>query len=345
MNYYLIAVSGIVLSFIFIKFALYFFPKWNLIDKPQKYGLKRMPIPYFGGITIILSFVLGILFWLTVDFKLLILLALIFFVGIISFVDDKKGLSPFIRLSMQLLLGVVLYFVGIKIQTLPNPLGIEFNLLSIQFVGVAIFSLLATVIWVVLIMNSINWVDGLNGLTSGISSIAFFIIFLLSIKPGLHTIDQSVVATMALLLSSIILVFCFFDFYPAKILMGDTGTMFIGFMIASLSIYAGGKLATALLVLGVPIIDAIWTIFRRILSGQSPVKGDLKHLHHRFLNAGFSDRQVLIIYYLITLIFGLLALFLNNTQKVWAILGLIAFMSTLVLAVVLLDIEKSRKKD
>ncbi len=344
MNYLLIAISGLILALILIRLALLLFPRWGLMDKPHKYNLKRAPIPYYGGIPIVLAFTIGSLFWLKGDPKLLIFLGLGLIVAIVSFIDDKRGLSPVLRLLMQIGVGLGLYFTGIEVQAFPNPLGPEIVLNSWLWGGIAVGGLLITVLWVILIMNTVNWIDGLNGLPSGLSTIAALTIFFLSIKPGIHSVDQTSVAVMALLLAMTTLVFCFHDFYPAKILMGDTGSMFLGFMLAGLAIYSGGKLATAFLVLGVPILDSIWIIVRRILAKKSPLKGDLEHFHHRLLYAGLSNRQALWINYLVAIIFGFLALVLGSGQKIWAMIGLMAVMATLGLSVVILDIEKKRKK-
>jgi UDP-GlcNAc:undecaprenyl-phosphate GlcNAc-1-phosphate transferase len=315
------------------------------MDRPHKYGLKRDPIPYYGGAAIVVAFLVGALALLPWDFKLLAFLGIGVVVAVISFVDDRRGLSPILRLLMQIFAGIGLFAAGIFVSAIPNPVGPEIALYSNVWGGIAIFSLVVTVLWVVLIMNTMNWVDGLNGLPSGVSTIALLTIFFLSIKPGIHAIDQSTVAVMALLLAMIVVVFWLHDFYPAKILMGDTGSMFLGFMLAGLSIYSGGKLATAFLVLGLPILDAIWVILRRILSKKSPFKGDLEHFHHRLLNAGLTVRQALTVIYIVSVIFGILALILGSGQKIWAIIGLMAVMATIGFSVVILEVEKKRKKD
>jgi len=344
MNYLLIAISGLVLGFIFVRLALLIFPRIGLLDKPSKYGLKRLPIPYYGGIAIVLAFLIGVLFWLKIDQKLLVFLGLGLIVSGVSFIDDRSGVSPISRLLMQILVGIGLFAGGIFVQAFPNPFGMELVLTNFNLGGVAVISLLVTVLWVVLVMNTINWIDGLNGLPSGVGGIAALTIFFLSIKPGIHAIDQSAVAVMALLLAMILLAFWLHDFYPAKILMGDTGSMFLGFVLAGLSIYSGGKLATAFLVLGLPILDAVWVILRRMMAGKSPFKGDLDHLHHRLLRVGLTVRQALLVIYLISLVFGILAIFLGGGQKIWAIIGLMAVMVTIGLSVVILEVEKKRKK-
>lgn len=152
--------------------------------------------------------------------------------------------------------------------------------------------------------------------------IAALSLFLLSIRPEIHYDigSQIPVATMSIILFASALAFWFFDFYPAKILMGDTGSMFLGFVLATLAIFSGGKVATAILVMGFPLLDAIWVILRRIVSGKSPMKGDLKHLHHRFLQIGLSQRKALILIYLLCASFGGIAVFLEGIQKLYAII-------------------------
>ena len=344
MNFLYIAITGLVLSYLLVKLALYYFPKWGMMDRPHKYGLKRAPIPYYGGTVVVLAFLAGSVFWLNFDLKLACFLGIGLLVAVISFLDDWKGLSPIVRLLMQVAAAVGLFFSGTFVGTLPNPLGPEINLLGWQVGGLAVLSLVATVLWVVMIMNTLNWIDGLDGLSSGVSGIAALTIFLLSVKPGLHSVDQTAVAIMALLLGVIVAVFWWYNFYPARILMGDTGSMFLGFMLAGLSIFSGAKLGTALLVLGFPILDAIWVILRRIINKKSPFKGDLFHFHHRMIYAGLSNRQALLVIYLAAAVFGAMALVLGSGQKVWAIIGMLFTMSIIGFAVVLLEVENNRKR-
>jgi UDP-GlcNAc:undecaprenyl-phosphate/decaprenyl-phosphate GlcNAc-1-phosphate transferase len=344
MQYIWVAITGLVLSAIFLRFAFYFFPKWGLMDRPHKYGLKRAAIPYYGGLVIVISFLIGCAVFLQFDFKLFSFLLLATLIAMISFFDDLRGIKPVYRLLLQVGAAIGLFFSGTFVSAFPNPIGAEINLMAVEWGGVAVISLLVTVLWVILIMNTLNWIDGLNGLSSGVSGIAALVLFVLSVMPGMHVVDQSTVAIMALLLFVILAVFWIFDFYPAKILMGDTGTMFIGFILAGLAIFSGGKLATAVLVLGFPILDALWVIIRRLLEGKSPFAGDLQHFHHRLLYAGLSERQALIVIYIASAVFGLLALILGSGQKMWAVIGMISVMAVIGFAVVLMEVENNRKK-
>jgi len=159
-----------------------------------------------------------------------------------------------------------------------------------------------------------------------------------------HVVDQTTVATLAIIVSSMCLAFWIFDFHPAKILLGDTGSMLIGFLLAVFAIFAGGKVATAFLVLGFPILDAFWVITRRIVKGQSPMKGDLKHLHHRLLEVGLSERKALILIYLLCAFFGGSAIFLGTTGKLYLIIVmglLMVIMASMIVFYGLKNLSKS----
>jgi len=330
------AIFAFVLTLLLVKIALQLFPKIGLMDRPHKYGLTRKPIPYYGGLTIYIAFVVSVLMFVHLDMHVIALLLSATLIAVISFLDDLFGLSPWLRLGVQIIAAVTLVVAGIGIHSLSNPLGQP--LLLDQWVvnidglySLSVFASLFTVVWVVGIVNTMNFLDGLNGLPSGVTVIASLTLFLLSIRPGIHY-DMSAqvpIATMSIVLFACTLAFWFFDFYPAKILMGDTGSMFLGFLLAAFAIFSGGKIATAFLVLGFPILDAGWVIIRRIVQGKSPMRGDLKHLHHRLLEVGLSDRKALVLIYILCAVFGFIAVFLEGIQKVYAVGVLGVFMVVL----------------
>jgi UDP-GlcNAc:undecaprenyl-phosphate GlcNAc-1-phosphate transferase len=217
---------------------------------------------------------------------------------------------------------------GIGILSISNPFGGTPFILDAQKFEIVIFgikmsfvllSAVFTIIWVVLIINTMNFLDGVPGMVSGTSAIAGSAIFLLAIRPG-NLVDQHAVALMAGVIAVAALSFLIFDFHPPKILMGDSGSMFLGFILATLAIYSGGKVATAFLVLGFPILDAVWAIFRRLISGKSPFKGDLGHFHHRLIEIGLSERKAMLVIYFVSLVFGGIAVFIGSGQKLVAII-------------------------
>lgn len=295
------------LTLILTLFALKFFPYLNLVDRPEKYGLKRKPIPYYGGLTIFFSFVIATLIFLPLSREVLGLLLGASLLTIVSFFDDYRGLPVIFRLLIQVLSASILVFSGIGITEISNPFG---GVLSLEVFWLAeIF----TIVWIVVITNAVNWLDGVPGLSPGVGTLAALVIFFLAVRPDFHFFDQSAVITLAAIIVGCALAFTIFNFPPPRILFGDTGSILLGFVLAALAIFSGGKIATAVLVLGLPILDFGFVIVRRILSKRSPLQGDLSHLHHRFLAAGLSKCQTVLIFYLIAGLFGLSAIFIPHT--------------------------------
>lgn len=332
MQYALPALSAFGLTVISILIALKAFPKLGLVDKPHKYGLKRKPIPYPGGMLLYFVFVALALIFFGPTTKLLGLLLGAGLLVIISFLDDRLDISPWIRLLTQVVVGVIMVAVGIGIESITNPFGghIPLNEIKISLewgamsYTLVLFSAIFTVIWIVLIVNTMNWLDGIPGLVSGITVLASLSLFFLSISD--RVVDGHEVATMAIIVAMIAFAFWLFDFYPPKILLGDSGSMLFGLLLAVMAIFSGGKIATAFLILGFAILDALYVIVYRLLNKKAPWKGGewdkyrkAVHLHHRMLQFGFSERQVLIAIYVLSAIFGVSALFLGTRGKFWAI--------------------------
>lgn len=314
------------------------------MDKPEKYNIRRPPIPYSGGLIIFAAFILTTLIFIDIDKKVLGLIFGAILITFVSFWDDCFSLSPWVRLLTQILVGCITVFAGIKIQMITNPFGAPFmlDLVKLNIFGEEIWLLSAIliIIWLVAMMNVMNWLDGIPGLSSGVGIIASLVIFILSIQ-GFHTVSQTTVVILSIALLFSLLAFWIFDFYPPKILMGDTGSMLLGFLLGIFAIFSGGKLATAFLIMGFPVLDSVWVIIRRIIQGKSPVKGDLSHFHHRLLRVGLSERKALLLNYLLCGIFGVIALLLDNAaQKLVAliILGVIMVIS----GVIVVLIERAR---
>lgn len=319
-----------VISLVGLSLVLLVFPKIGLMDRPERYGIKRNPIPYPAGVVIWLSFFLGSLFFLDIlrDSTIGLLLGGSL-VMVVSFYDDRVGLNPIFRLLVQILAaGILIYFhIGITHLNIPMWGVLDLTIWKIAFFGgnITVFSDLLTLFLIVLFTNSMNWLDGSPGLPSGISFIAATVLFLLAMRPGLHATDQTEFATLAIMLAGACAVFVFFDFPKPKLLMGDTGSMFLGFTLGTLAIISGGKLATVFLILGVPLVDAFLVIVRRIMRGQLPWKGDYTHIHHRLKKAGFSEKQTALIIYAIAALFGVVALFLHTEGKAVALIALLLF--------------------
>jgi UDP-GlcNAc:undecaprenyl-phosphate/decaprenyl-phosphate GlcNAc-1-phosphate transferase len=302
------------------------------MDNPQKYGLTRKPIPYFGGLAIFISVLISVLVFIPLNKEILALTTGMILLTTISFLDDAFRLPPILRLFIQIIAAGILIIGGIGITHLTNPFGGTFDLTAFGWNLGSIFDeeyhfmLIAdlfTIAWVLLLVNSLNWLDGVAGLSSGIAGLAALVIFFLAARTGFHYFDQSAVIALAGILAGSALAFTVFNFPPPKILLGDSGSMLLGFILAALAIFSGGKIATAALVLGFPLLDATWVILRRIFSGQSPLRGDYGHLHHRLLAAGLSERRTVLIIYLASAAFGTIALFMNNAFGKLLALGIL----------------------
>lgn len=330
MNFLLPLIFSFLATLFGILAILKFFPKLGLMDRPHEYGLTRKPVPYSGGLIFVAVFLSASFLFLDITPPLAGVIFAVLLLTVVNFADDRRRLSPWLRLIAQTLAAVIVIFAGIKIQLINTPFGAPLMLDGIIFTlagqKIWLLSALAIIVWLVLIMNVMNWLDGIPGLASGVSAIAFGALFLLAIQK-FHIVDQTTVIVLAGVLGASALVFAFFDFAPPRLLMGDTGSMFLGFMIGVLAIFSGGKLATALIVMGLPVIDAFFVIVRRIIHGKSPLRGDRTHFHHRLLQAGFSERQALLFNYAIVVFFAFIVLALHSAlQKFFAFLGVLACM-------------------
>lgn len=321
-----------VATLVGVIFMLRIFPKLGLMDRPHEYGLTRKPIPYSGGIIFFLVFLAAALLFVDISKPIAGVIMGGFLITLISFIDDRVRVSPAIRLLVQILVGVIVVCAGLKIQLINTPFGgpLFLDAISFDFFGeqIWLFSAILIIIWLVIMMNVSNWLDGIPGLTSGISTIAQLTLFILSTQQ-FHLVDQSAVITLSSVVAASTAAFLIFDFYPPKILMGDTGSMFLGFMLGSLAILSGGKLATALLIMGFPILDAVFVVVRRLAHGHSPLKGDYTHFHHRLLHVGLSPRKALFFNYGLCALFAAAALFLDTTFEKF-----IAFGGVLLLTVI-----------
>ncbi|MCK5460688.1 undecaprenyl/decaprenyl-phosphate alpha-N-acetylglucosaminyl 1-phosphate transferase [Candidatus Gracilibacteria bacterium] len=314
MEYFKILSIGFVLSFIGVLLAVKLFPKIKLLDFPQRYGLTRNRLPYPGGI------ILGLLFLglLLLDPRFLILGLPLLLLGGLSFWDDRKTLPAKFRLFCHFLIAILVYFLGIKIEFIGNPFAQTNFELSQQF---PILAFLLTIFWIVSIQNAMNWFDGLSGLAPGVSAIGFFVLGLLGLlRPELLFDPTHHTITLANFYLTGICLGGFYFFWTKKIVLGDSGSQLLGFLLAVMAIFSGAKIATTLLVLALPILDFFIVILRRIIiDRKSPFQGDLNHLHHN-LARKLSEKWATLFLLLVSFLFGGIAVFLVGTQKLIALL-------------------------
>ena len=313
--------------------ALTIFPRLGLLDFPQRYGLHRSRIPYPTGILAVAVFVIFAASLQPLTPQMLTLLSGIVLLAIVCMVDDRTPLPPIVRLAAQLGVIALLVAGGIRIDAVTNPLpGVwsDSGSLVLNEGWALAFSVVFTVLWLLFTVNALNWFDGIPGQVSTLSTIGFLTIGFLSLS---DRVDQPSLALLSFLLAAISLGVLCFDRPPPLLLMGDTGAMFFGLMLGVLTIYSGGKVATAFLVLGVPLIDLLFVVVRRLRRGERPWRGNAtdQHLHHRLLKRGWSPKNIILLTATIGTAFGITALFLDTWEKVAA--GGVLFAVMLVLSV------------
>jgi len=292
------------------------------VDRPNQRKVHTRIMPRLGGLAVFLAFV-GAFFVIApmtddvngkVASALLIGSSLIVLVGAL---DDKFDLSPKTKLLVELIAALVVVFYGeIQIDLVNLPFG---DVFETKWLSVPL-----TVFWIVGVTNAVNLIDGLDGLAAGVSGIASATILVLAIMMG----NVTVILFSALLLGSII-GFLFYNFHPAKIFMGDSGALFLGFCLATLSVL-GFKQATLvsfivpILILGVPLSDTFFAIVRRKVNKLPISVADKNHLHHCLLQMGLGHRNSVLVIYGISLFFGLCAILLSQTTLLWVTLVMVA---------------------
>ncbi|MFD0870460.1 phospho-N-acetylmuramoyl-pentapeptide-transferase [Chlamydia abortus] len=331
-------VLAVILTPLVKKFAVWF----GAIDVPNHRSVHTRIMPRMGGLAIFLAFVATffIISPALNDFDTHVVLGLILGGAIIVFVgalDDKYNLSPKIKLAGQLAAAGVVIAFGMQIDYIKLPFGDAIDLNSWISIPITIF-------WIVGVTNAINLIDGLDGLSAGVSAIATSAILVLAIMMG----NLTVIVISLILLGSIV-GFLFYNFHPAKIFMGDSGSLFLGFSLATLSIL-GFKSATIvsflvpLAILGVPISDTLMAIIRRKLNKKPIFTADKGHLHHCLMGLGFSMRKTVLIIYGISLAFGLCAVLLTKASQWGAIVIVVVLLLVMEVGAEAIGIiSKSRK--
>ena len=231
-----------------------------------------------------------------------------------GFIEDVVQLRARWQLVFQLVLAGVAVVGGVTIGAINNPFG------GGLIVFATPFAVLFTVLWIVGMINSINFIDGLDGLSSGVAIIAALTLGVISVTGDF---DQPEISLLCAILAGSLLGFLPRNFHPAQIFIGTTGVYLVGFALAVLSILGTAKVAVALLVLGVPIIDTFWIIVRRLLAGQSPFTADRGHLHHRLLDLGLGHRGAVLVIYALCGVLAVLSLVLSGTGQLTAFVGVV----------------------
>ncbi len=326
MDFYLPAAVSFLITFLAIPPTIKFAKKFGLVDNPSlrhhPAHTQKRTVPRAGGLPIFIALFLTIIFFTPLHKETLGILGALIILVLVGILDDKyRNISPYLRLVSQFIAAAVVVSSGIGINFITNPLGGIIHLDIFKYLP----DLLA-IVWIVWVMNMINWSKGVDGQMPGIVTVSAIILGLLSLKLRvLQDLSQANVANLSFITAASSFALLIFNWYPAKIFPGFSGSTILGFMIAVLAILSGAKLATALLVLLIPATDFGFTFLRRILQGKSPVWGDRQHLHHKLLNIGLSHRQISLFYVLGSVILGIVALSLSSQDKLFAasLVGLI----------------------
>ncbi|RWX48973.1 UDP-GlcNAc:undecaprenyl-phosphate GlcNAc-1-phosphate transferase, partial [Candidatus Electrothrix marina] len=293
---------------------------FDLTDKPSARKMQSRNIPRIGGIALFCSFFLPFLFLLVFFRQSLAAQELFADSGILCFVtgavlifllgllDDIRDLSFLFKIFGQLLIAIFVYSCGFQITTVTTPFGADFS--------IGFLSLPLTVFWFLLVINAINLIDGLDGLAAGICLFVSLSMLFVCIVNGRLTAAFAFAALAGALVG-----FLRYNFYPASIFMGDSGSYFLGYCLAALSIGGTikGQVATAMLIpiiaLGVPLMDTLWAPLRRFINGQSMFQPDNKHIHHRLVKLGFTHRRAVLTLYVLTVLLGISSMLLVHAQN------------------------------
>lgn len=304
----------------------------DVANVPRKIQLG--PVPLLGGAAIFIGLIICLILFYFLGFLTDIKIPPIFLLGIgaaalvlaiAGIFDDKYNLKPRQQIWWPVLACLIILLVGIKVSYITNPLGGILYLDKWQVsLGKLTWLPLAqglAFLWLVGMIYTTKFLDGLDGLVSGITVIGAVIIFIVSLSWDVPRAGTSV---LALIVAGLFGGFLVWNFFPAKLFLGESGATLAGLLLGVLAIISGGKIATALLVMGLPILDVAWVIFRRIFwEKKSPVQADRKHLHFRLLDAGLTHRQTVLLLYLIAALFGSLSLF-NTTKGKIILFGLLS---------------------
>jgi len=334
-SYLLAFAIGLILSWVLTPYVKKLAFRLGAVDKPNARKVHHTIMARLGGLAIYLGFMAGAITCMQLTKDVVGILVGGTIITIVGIADDIFQLTAKAKLLGQIVAALVLVGFGVRIEWLNNPFGGYFYLdyLSIPF----------TVFWVVSFTNVVNLMDGLDGLAAGVSAIASVTIILVALQQGLYP-----VAVITAALAGATLGFVRYNFNPATIFMGDTGSLFLGYMLAAISIYGAVKSAATIalivpaIALGLPIMDTAFAIARRYLNGKPIFQPDKGHIHHRLLAMGFSQRQAVIFMYLISAGLCLSAVLLTEMEGIYAVILLIVILVAIFIGAKKIGILKER---
>lgn len=319
-NYILAFLIAVVVALAITPGVIFLAAKTGAMDAPDARKVHKKPIPRIGGLGIYAAFMVSMLTVMAftdlsadVFHELVGLMVSGTMIVILGLIDDYTNLPAKVKLAGQIAAACVLVAFDVRIDFISDPFG--------DFLYLEVFAIPATIFWIVGLTNTVNLIDGLDGLAAGVATIAAVTIFLVALQQNFL-----LVAVLTAALAGAAIGFLYYNFNPARIFMGDTGSMFLGFMLAGISIIGAVKSAATIalivpiLALGLPILDTTFAIVRRYRGGVPIFKPDKGHLHHRLLDLGFTQRQAVLLMYVISALLGLSAVALTEVSSTIAIL-------------------------
>ncbi len=326
-----------IVSLVLTPGAIWLSKKLGVMSIPGGRRQHGRPIPKLGGLPVTIAYLAGIVIVYlylppigddSLRLRGIVIGSLIFFAG--GLIDDFWELPPWAQFAIQFLGAAIAMAHIVFIEVFTNPINGE-----TVWVAWRPLAYLITLLWIVGIVNSVNFLDGLDGLAAGVGTIAALIFAWHSIRLG-----QEAVAAFPLAMAGALLGFLPFNFAPARIFLGSAGAYILGYNLATLSILSPAKIATALLVLAIPIIDGVWRAIDRMRQRRSPFQGDRGHLHYRLADEGVPTRWIVLGYYGLSLAFGLVALFAPGLLK----LTLLLILSGLLVSILVWLSSRSNSK-
>ncbi|MBQ7624465.1 MAG: undecaprenyl/decaprenyl-phosphate alpha-N-acetylglucosaminyl 1-phosphate transferase [Clostridia bacterium] len=315
--------------------------KVNAVDVPKDgRRMHTTPIPRIGGLAIFIAFIVAVLAFGIIDKQLKAILLGSLVIVVIGVIDDIVTLPALIKLLGQIVAALIPVLSGVRIESFTNPLSHS------GIVSLGAFSIPITVIWIVAIVNAVNFIDGLDGLACGVSCISSVTMFIVAAILG----EPSIAFVMAALAGAC-LGFLPFNFNPAKIFMGDTGAMFLGFILATVSVqglfkmYALISFAVPFIALAIPIADMLFAVIRRVMHGKSPFSADRGHIHHKLIDMGFNQKQSVLILYCLSAILGVISVMLTKTGEEKSIIVAFAVILSFSIALGVMAYGKSHHLD
>lgn len=318
--------------------------KINALDIPKdERRVHKKPIPLIGGLAIFYGFVISVLCFAVIDHETMGILIGATIMVTVGVVDDIRDLNAKLKLLFQIIAAGIVVYCGVDMEYIANPFSRWFGPL---YIDLGLWSIPITIVWIIGVTNAVNLIDGLDGLAVGISSIAS--VALLSLTIVSQNLNAAIITAA---LAGAGFGFLPYNFNPAKIFMGDTGSTFLGFVLACISVqgimkmYALISFAVPVLILGLPIFDTLFAIVRRMITRKPIMAPDRGHLHHRLIDMGFSQRQTVTILYTLTTILCLTAVVMSLKDAFRGLVLVLAVLGILIISLAVMEPKSENKTE